>query len=72
MTTGYTLTSLPNCADNQDHFIQPVNPVPATSGPNTCVPMGRSNVLFESGRMIPVIGEDFGYLIWRKRNCCVM
>lgn len=56
----------------QQYRIQPVNPVPATSGPNTCVPMGRSNVLFESGRMIPVIGEDFGYLIWRKRNCCVL
>jgi conjugal transfer pilus assembly protein TraU len=56
----------------QQYRIQIVNPVPAVSGPNTCVPMGRSNVLFESGRMIPVIGEDFGYLIWRKRNCCVL
>ncbi len=56
----------------QQYRIQLVNPVPAVSGPNTCVPMGRSNVLFESGRMIPVIGEDFGYLIWRKRNCCVL
>ncbi|MCF6197375.1 MAG: PAS domain S-box protein [Emcibacter sp.] len=25
MTTGYTLTSLPNCADNQDHFIRPLD-----------------------------------------------
>lgn len=39
--------------------------------PSDCYPYGRSTVLYEANREFPVKGEDFGYLIWRKRNCCV-
>jgi conjugal transfer pilus assembly protein TraU len=35
-----------------------------------CNPYGRTTVLWESGKSMPYKGEDFGYLIWRKRNCC--
>ncbi len=35
-----------------------------------CQPMGRANVLYDSGKEIPIKGENFGYLLWRKRNCC--
>jgi conjugal transfer pilus assembly protein TraU len=49
---------------------QLTNPVPAT-GKLGCSPFGRTSTLYESGKEIPVTGEDFGYLIWRKRNCCV-
>jgi len=39
--------------------------------PSSCYPFGRSTTLYEAGKEIPISGEDFGYLIWRKRNCCV-
>jgi conjugal transfer pilus assembly protein TraU len=51
--------------------IQATNPVPSVVGPWSCPPIGSVTVI-GSGQMIPVIGEDMGYLIWRKRNCCVL
>jgi conjugal transfer pilus assembly protein TraU len=47
-------------------------PVPMNTGGliNGCQPMGRSNVLYDFGKEIPIKGENFGYLLWRKRNCC--
>lgn len=38
-----------------------------TSG---CQPIGRSNILYDFNKEIPVKGENFAYLLWRKRNCC--
>lgn len=35
-----------------------------------CKALGSSTVFWESGKEYPIKGEDFGYLIWRKRNCC--
>jgi conjugal transfer pilus assembly protein TraU len=46
-------------------------PVAATDPMTGCNPLGRSTVFWESFREIPVEGEDFNYLLWRKRNCCV-
>ncbi len=46
-------------------------PIPTTKGPMACNPLGRTEVIWGSGREFPYKGEDFGYLIWRKRNCCV-
>ena len=40
--------------------------------PSDCYPFGRTTTIYESGKEIPVSGEDFGFLIWRKRNCCVL
>ncbi len=45
-------------------------PVPATT--KGCHPLGRSDILWSTGRQYPYKGEDFGYLIWRKRNCCLL
>ncbi|NKB55051.1 MAG: conjugal transfer pilus assembly protein TraU [Alphaproteobacteria bacterium] len=50
--------------------MQQTNPVAATAGPFAGTPLGRTSVPYESGREIPLTGEDFGFLIWRKRNCC--
>jgi conjugal transfer pilus assembly protein TraU len=36
-----------------------------------CSPLGRSDLLWSMGKSVPVKGEDFGYLIWRKRSCCL-
>jgi len=46
-------------------------PRPTTRGPMACNPLGRTEVIWGSGREFPYKGEDFGYLIWRKRNCCI-
>lgn len=46
-------------------------PRPTTRGPMACNPLGRTEVIWGSGREFPYKGEDFGYLIWRKKNCCV-
>jgi conjugal transfer pilus assembly protein TraU len=46
-------------------------PRPTTRGPMACNPLGRTEVFWGAGREFPYKGEDFGYLIWRKRNCCV-
>lgn len=46
-------------------------PRPTTRGPMACNPLGRTEVIWGSGREFPYKGEDFGYLIWRKRNCCL-
>lgn len=45
-------------------------PIPATQ--RGCHPLGRSDIIWSSGKQFPVKGEDFGYLIWRKRNCCLL
>ncbi len=47
-------------------------PIPTTRGPIACNPLGRTEVLWGAGREFPYKGEDFGYLIWRKRNCCLL
>ncbi len=45
---------------------QMVNP-----DPSKCAPFGKSTSFFESGKEIPIVGEDFGYLLWRKKSCCI-
>jgi conjugal transfer pilus assembly protein TraU len=35
-----------------------------------CQPFGRTTQLWGAGKEIPYVGEDFGYLIYRKRDCC--
>lgn len=35
-----------------------------------CQPLGRSTILWGAGKEIPGVGEDFAYMIFRKRDCC--
>ena len=44
-------------------------PIPST---NRCDPIGRTETFWSPGKEYPYEGEDFGYLIWRKRNCCLL
>lgn len=44
-------------------------PIPSTH--DGCHPIGRTELIWGAGRQFPYKGEDFGYLIWRKRNCCL-
>jgi conjugal transfer pilus assembly protein TraU len=50
---------------------QMIYPIPSTES-HQCYPLGRTETLWASGREHPYQGEDFGYLIWRKRNCCLL
>ena len=46
---------------------QMLYPIPDTKN---CHPLGRSESIWGANKEYPYKGEDFGYLIWRKRNCC--
>src|SRR3989338_3130947 len=48
---------------------QMVFPTPMTN--NGCHPFGRTATFWGAGVEVPVTSEDFCYLIWRKRNCCL-
>lgn len=43
-------------------------PIPNTQA---CHPLGHTEIFWGSGKEFPYKGEDFGYLIWRKRECCL-
>ena len=34
--------------------------------------IGQTEVLWQSGKEFPIKGEDFAYLLWRKRDCCLL
>lgn len=52
-----------------DYKQQITHPIPQT-GNTCCQPFGSTSTIFGVGREFPVAGEDFGYLIFRKRDCC--
>ena len=56
----------------QQYRLQAVNPYPMVKGRYACPTLGSSDMMPGSGRAVPAVGEDFGYLVWRKRNCCVL
>lgn len=39
---------------------------------NQCYPLGHTEITWGAGREFPYKGSDFGYLIWRKRDCCLL
>jgi len=49
--------------------LQMVNPKSTSSGIG-CFPLGLSDMLYSSFKEYPYDGQDFGYLIFRKVNCC--
>ena len=52
---------------------QAANPVANTAkdGGRCCQPFGRSTIVWGAGKEYPVRGEDFAFMLFRKRNCCV-
>ena len=48
-------------------------PIPSTDklDGKCCQPFGRTTVLWGAGKEYPVLGEDFAFMLFRKRNCCV-
>lgn len=51
---------------------QVTRPKAKTSGRYACGPVGFSTQFVDSGREYPFKGESFGWLTWRKRNCCAL
>lgn len=47
-------------------------PISNTSGSYSCNNIGMSDLFYSSGREFPYKGEDFAYLLWRKKNCCLL
>ncbi|MBN8764114.1 MAG: TraU family protein, partial [Thiobacillus sp.] len=35
-----------------------------------CSTMGRTTVISGAGKEFPYKGEDFAYMLFRKRDCC--
>ena len=52
--------------------LQMTNPVAMTGSRFSTTPLGSSTLMPRNGVVIPVTGEDQGYMLWRKRNCCVL
>lgn len=48
-------------------------PIPQTKklGGKCCQPFGRSTALWGAGKSYPYDGEDFAYMVFRKKNCCM-
>ncbi len=49
--------------------IQLVHPKAQKKGP--CPSLGGTDVIWGAGKSFPYKGEDFIYLVWRKRQCCL-
>lgn len=48
---------------------QLVYPLPQTKG--QCHPLGKTDVIWGAGKSYPKGGEDFVYLVWVKKQCCL-
>jgi len=54
--------------DKSAYRLQMTFPIPETK---QCRTIGETEVTWQSGKEFPVKGEDFAYLIWHKRECCL-
>ncbi len=59
--------------DKTAYKTQLTYPIPNTTKDNgrCCQPFGRTTAIWGAGKEFPVRGEDFSYMLFRKRNCCV-
>jgi conjugal transfer pilus assembly protein TraU len=58
--------------DKRNYKMTMLHPIPQTKkiDGKCCQPYGRTTAIWGAGREFPYQGEDFAYLIFRKRNCC--
>jgi len=58
--------------DKTNYKMQMVYPVPNTKkiDGRCCQPFGRTTAVWGAGKEFPYRGEDFAYMVFRKRNCC--
>lgn len=50
--------------------LQMINPKSSSDGLG-CWPLGLSDMSYSAFKEYPYDGQDWGYLIWRKKNCCL-
>ena len=65
LCSAHTTTTLPKSR----YRYQMINPIPTVT-PNGCQPFGRTTMLWGSMLEPPISTENYGYLIFRKSNCC--
>lgn len=55
-----------------NYKMQMVYPIPNTNkiDKRCCQPYGRTTTVWGAGKEYPFKGEDFAYMVFRKRNCC--
>ena len=59
--------------DKRQYRLQLTRPVPMTTPFLACNPPGRTSTHYEwRGGEFPGAGENWGFLVWRKRNCCLL
>ena len=64
--------------DKTGYKTQIIYPIPMTGGSDgtgnkrCCQPLGRTTQVYGTGKEYPIKGEDFAYLVFRKRNCCAL
>lgn len=66
---GYSLQPIMDKTGYKYQMLYPVAQTLKIEG-KCCQPLGRSTILWGAGREYPIMGEDFSYQIFRKRNCC--
>ena len=52
------------------HMLYPIAQTEKING-KCCQPFGRSTAVWGAGKSYPYKGEDFAYMVFRKRNCCL-
>ena len=58
--------------NKRQYRFQLTQPVAMTSPRLACNPPGRTSTHYEwLGGEFPIYGENWGFLLWRKRNCCM-
>ncbi len=55
--------------NKRSYKTQMMYPIPNIEGAH---PYGRTEALWSAGKEYPALGEDFSYLIWRRRLCCAL
>ncbi len=59
--------------DKRQYRLQMTQPVSMTRPFLGCNPPGRTSTHYEwLGGEFPIYGENWGFLVWRKRNCCLL
>lgn len=58
--------------DKRGYRVQMTNPTPHLRGPFICPVMGESTAIYENFKTFPVVKENHGFLMFRKRTCCVL
>ncbi len=69
-TCGYVMQPLMDKRNYKTSMTYPSRQTEKING-RCCQPFGRSTILWGAGKSFPYRGEDFAYMLYRKRDCCM-